>query len=235
MPDGVEGDGGLGHEGPARLGGDGGGDAGGGHGVVDRLAPLGDGRGVLALDVGHAETAARARARAARGAATNGARTSTASSKNRASNTCDPMWAWRPTRSTAGEAAARCTACSARPLASPNPNLESSCPVRTNSWVWASTPGVMRRRAFGTGRPSATRASSRSSSSKESTTTRPMPSDRARRSSSVLLLLPCSTRRSAGTPAARATWYSPPVDTSRLQPSSAASRAMAVQRKALVA
>ena len=42
-------------------------------------------------------------------------------------------------------------------------------------------------------------------------------------------------KRSAGTPAARATWYSPPVETSRLQPSSAASRAMAVHRNAYVA
>ena len=28
------------------------------------------------------------------------------------------------------------------PEATPNPNLESSWPVRTNSWVWASTPGA---------------------------------------------------------------------------------------------
>ena len=39
---------------------------------------------------------------------------------------------------------------------------------------------------------------------------RPTPAARAAASSSVDLLLPCSTRRSAGTPADRATWSSPP-------------------------
>ena len=45
------------------------------------------------------------------------------------------------------------------------------------------------------------RTSSRSSSSKESTTMRPTPASTAISSSRSLLLLPCSTRRSPGTPA----------------------------------
>ena len=49
------------------------------------------------------------------------------------------------------------------------------------------------------------------------------------------LLLPWSTSRSAGTPAASATCISPPVATSSNMPSSCTRRAMARQRKALVA
>ena len=64
---------------------------------------------------------------------------------------------------------------------------------------------------------------------------RPTPTDSAAASSSVDLLLPCRTSRSAGTPAVRATWSSPPVETSRHIPSSWASRAMATHRNALVA
>jgi hypothetical protein len=37
----------------------------------------------------------------------------------------------------------------AAPLLRPNPNFESSCPVRTYSWVWASTPGVTRSSTWG--------------------------------------------------------------------------------------
>ncbi len=165
----------------------------------------------------------------------NGASASTAISKNRASNTWLPRWACMPTSSTASEAAARASASAAAPDATPNPNLESSWPVRTNSWVWASTPGVMRMSTLGAARPPATSASMRSSSSKESTTMRPTPSASAVRSSSIDLLLPCSTSASGGVPAARATWYSPAVDTSRCMPASVASRAMARHRNALVA
>ena len=55
----------------------------------------------------------------------------------------------RPTSSTAGESCARATARAASPDGTPKPNFESSWPVRTNSWVWASTPGVARIRTFG--------------------------------------------------------------------------------------
>src|SRR5581483_3328901 len=63
----------------------------------------------------------------------------------------------------------------------------------------------------------------------------PTPAETAALSSASDLLLPWSTRRSAGTPALRATWSSPPVDTSRHRPSSWASAAMARQRNAFVA
>ena len=41
------------------------------------------------------------------------------------------------------------TASAAAPEETEKPNLESSCPVRTNSWVCASTPGVTRTRTLG--------------------------------------------------------------------------------------
>ena len=123
---------------------------------------------------------------------------------------------WRPTSSTAGESWARATARAASPDGTPKPNFESSWPVRTNSWVCASTPGVARISTLGRTPSSACRVARRSSSSKLSTTMRPTPAARAARSSSSDLLLPCSTSRSAGTPAASATWSSPPVATSTL-------------------
>ena len=46
---------------------------------------------------------------------------------------------------------ARSAAAVAVPFGSPKPNLESSWPVRTNSWVWASTPGVIRSWTRGRG------------------------------------------------------------------------------------
>jgi len=47
-----------------------------------------------------------------------------------------------PTSSIDGDAAARVTAASAMPGGETETELQSSCPVRTNSWVCASTPGV---------------------------------------------------------------------------------------------
>ena len=133
------------------------------------------------------------------------------------------MWAWMPTSSTDGSARSRATASSAAPEAKPNPNFESSCPVRTNSWVWASTPGVTRTSTAGPGvappRP-LTRPPRRSISSKESTTILPTPVSTARASSASDLLLPCMTIRAGGTPARRATYSSPPVETSRHIPAS---------------
>ena len=73
-------------------------------------------------------------------------RTSTTREKAPTSNTWLPIWACSPTSSTASDAVARSTAASARPDDTVKPNLESSWPVATNSWVWASTPGVIRNR-----------------------------------------------------------------------------------------
>ena len=73
------------------------------------------------------------------------------------------------------------TAGAAAPVGTPKPNLESSWPVRTNSWVWASTPGRDADQHLRARRPSsACSASRRSSSSKLSTTMRPTPAARAR-------------------------------------------------------
>ena len=56
------------------------------------------------------------------------------------------MWACTPTSSTPGRSSSAATASAAAPEETEKPNLESSCPVRTNSWVCASTPGVTRTR-----------------------------------------------------------------------------------------
>jgi hypothetical protein len=51
---------------------------------------------------------------------------STARAKLERANTLLPMWAWTPTRSTAGEADARSTAVAAAPVERVKPNFESS-------------------------------------------------------------------------------------------------------------
>jgi hypothetical protein len=123
----------------------------------------------------------------------------------------------------------RVTASAAWPEPRPKPNLESSWPVITYSWVWASTPGVTLTSRGWSVWPM---ASSRSISSKESTTMRRTLLVVADCSSAVDLLLPCATMRSGGTPALRATCSSPAVDTSTHIPSSCTSAAMALHRKA---
>ena len=65
-----------------------------------------------------------------------------ACSKHSRAKICDPMWAWTPTRRTPLVGCrSRATASAAAPEASPKPNFESSWPVITYSWVWASMPG----------------------------------------------------------------------------------------------
>ena len=116
------------------------------------------------------------------------------------------MWACTPTSSTPGRSSRAATASAAAPEETENPNLESSWPVRTNSCVCASTPGVTRTRTLGrvdVGAEDSSRPPRRAISSKESTTMRPTPWVSASASSSVDLLLPCRTRRSAGTLAER--------------------------------
>ena len=82
------------------------------------------------------------------------------------------MCAWTPTSSTEGNSSSAATACAAAPDATEKPNLESSPPVRTNSCVWASTPGVTRTRTAGRAdglRDALSRRPRRAISSKEST------------------------------------------------------------------
>ncbi len=62
------------------------------------------------------------------------------------------MWACTPTSSTPGSNSRAATASAAAPEETENPNLESSWPVRTNSCVCASTPGVTRTRTLGRAR-----------------------------------------------------------------------------------
>ena len=61
--------------------------------------------------------------------------TSATRAKLSTAKTWDPTWAWKPTNSTEGDRNARSAALAAAPLGRPKPNLESSWPVRTNSWV----------------------------------------------------------------------------------------------------
>jgi hypothetical protein len=104
-----------------------------------------------------------------------------------------------------------------------------------NSWVCASTPTVVRTITFGRTPSSRAIVDSRSISSCESTMIRPSPACSARVSSDTDLLLPCSPIRAGSTPADSAVASSPPVQTSRLSPSSAMIRQIARDRNALPA
>ena len=64
---------------------------------------------------------------------------------------------------------------------------------------------------------------------------RPTPAATAASISAIDLLLPCSSRRSPGTPARSATASSPPDATSMPRPSSVTQRAIVVVRNALAA
>jgi hypothetical protein len=121
-------------------------------------------------------------ARAVPSGAKNGPSTSAACSNDDTSKTWLPMCACTPTSSTAGHELERGDRLGRAPEATEKPNLESSCPVRTNSWVWASTPGVTRTRTFGRSAGpggDSSRRPRRAISSNESTTIRPTPSSRA--------------------------------------------------------
>ncbi len=82
------------------------------------------------------------------------------------------------------------TASSAWPKAMGSPNFESSRPVVTLAWVWASTSGATRSRTACLRPAAAAAAAVRPMSAKFSTTTRPTPASAASRSSAGSLLLP---------------------------------------------
>ena len=149
-----------------------------------------------------------------------------------------PMWLCSPTSVSAPAFSTRWAASAASLLVPPviaKPNFWSSCAVAMNSWVCASTPTVSRI-ITGTVAPrSRATASSRAISCSESTTTYPTPASTAATNSSFDLLLPWNAIRSAGKPARSATASSPPLQTSRLSPSSATQRATSVHRNALAA
>ena len=193
----VEGHAGGGHDRAARLGGDPDGRRGSRprrQAAPHRAGPLGHGRRLLTVHVGHPQPAPDAPARADRagrrtrpgsrrpGRTARGRRPGCRGGRGCPTNSTTRRRPGRPAAATAAAAA---------PDARPKPNLESSCPVRTNSWVWTSTPGVMRastsaataRRLGVVGPPRAAgrhQCSMRSISSKESTMIRPTPTARAR-------------------------------------------------------
>ena len=221
VPTRVEGDGGLGDDRPARLGRHAGVDAGVAAAPTRWPAPLGDRRRLLALDVGDAEPAADRQLGQARPRAPTGRRPRWPGGRSRPRRPgCRCGCGRRPARRPAspGPGSPRAPA---SPEATPKPNFESTWPVRTNSWVWASTPGVTRTSTFG---HEAVLGVERGQPVElvEAVDDDAADAGRARgpRARSSDLLLPCSTSRSAGTPAARATCSSPPVATSRCRPSS---------------
>ena len=105
------------------------------------VAPLGDRRGLLALDVGDAEAAADRQLGEAElaherrhdldGLVEEVGDEHLAADVHVDADELDAGCVLRP-----GDGARR-----RRPTATPKPNFESFWPVRTNSWVWASTPG----------------------------------------------------------------------------------------------
>ena len=125
------------------------------------------------------------------------------------SKTCEPMCACTPCSVSPGIARSSSIAFRASPVATENPNFVSSWPVRTNSCVCASTPGVTRTRQS-SGDDALTSVESSAISSKLSTTSRWTPTAMARSNSSADLLLPCMMMRPAGTPERSTRSSSPP-------------------------
>ena len=173
-----------------------------GAGARRRLGPLGLGRRRLTVDVGDAEAAADARARAARaGRRTRRAPRPPARTRTPRRPGCR-CGRGRPTSSTPGMSSSAATASAAAPEETEKPNFESSCPVRTNSWVCASTPGrdpdedlgpVRSRRD---GLEQAAEAVDLVEGVDDDAADAPLAGPSA--SSSVDLLLPCRTSRSGG-------------------------------------
>ena len=148
----VAGDRGAGHDRPTGLGGepDRRVEAGVERRAPDPAGPLPDRRGRLAGDVAHPQPATDAQLREAeirhqRGDHLEGQGEELGLEDLRADVGVDADQADGTRR---GPQAARRPS-SAAPEARPKPNLESSWPVRTYSWVWASTPGVTRMRTSG--------------------------------------------------------------------------------------
>ena len=122
------------------------------HAARTAAAPLGDRRGRLALDVGHAEAAADRQLGQAVGVDEGGQHldglVEEVDDEDLAADVgVQPdqvdrgRWRRRARRPRRRRRTGR-----------PKPNLESSWPVRTYSWVWASTPGVTRTRTWGAAR-----------------------------------------------------------------------------------
>ena len=163
---------------------------------------------------------------------------STAAANESRRNTCEPMWQCSPTNRSTPSSATRVHRAPARRRSDDRSRTSSrrcrsrctrACAPRRRACTRTSTPAGA---CMSVARPALRAGRARRS---ESTTMRPTPAASAARSSSVDLLLPWNTIRSAGNPARSATWSSPPVATSRSRPSSATRRAIAVQRNALLA
>ena len=131
--------------------------------------------------------------------------------------------------------AAATAASIAAPLAIENPNFTSSCAVAIDSWVCAEIPGVSRSKTDCRFPNFPAIALIRSISIRESATIYRTPQFIASVISSNDLLFPCSSIRSGGNFAARATANSPPVQTSIFNPSSINHLHVAIEVKALLA
>ena len=138
--DGVDGDGGGGDDRPSRFDVDRRAHPGSRAGVEHDLGPLGDRRRLLAVEVGHAESAAEDQlgqvVRRGEGRHHLGRPPEAVGGEHVGADVAvqpDEVDGGRP----AGASAAR----AASPLPRLNPNFESSWPVAMYSWVWAWTPG----------------------------------------------------------------------------------------------
>ena len=230
----VQRDRGLGRDRPARLGGDAALDAGGPARVDDYAPPLGQGGRLLAVDIRDAEPAAdrqlgqvelaHPRGDDVDGLAEEVGDEDLAADVQVDADQVDRRGRRRPL-DRLGQVARR----------HPEAELRVDLPGLHELVGVGLDPGGGPQQHLGTRPSAACSRSRRSSSSALSTTMRPTPTSRACASSASLLLLPCSTRRSAGTPAASATCISPPVATSRCIPSSWTRRAIARHRNALLA
>ncbi len=141
------------------------------------------------------------------------------------SDTCEPRWQCRPTRSRMGWASTRRTASAAWSPARVKPNFWSLTPVVTARCPWMSMSGVTR---MSTGWRRRARPARYAISMVESSTMRPTPTRTASRSSSGDFALPCMTMRAGSTPPASAVASSPAEQTSTPRRSSRAHRATAV-------
>ena len=115
------------------------------------------------------------------------------------------------------------------------PNFWSSCAVEMNSWPPAWMPAVTRSMTRARLPSRRAMAAMRAGSSGESTTILAKPCSMASAISSSDLLLPCSTRRRPGAPAASAMRISPIEQVSTSMPASVTIRTTSLDRNALPA
>ena len=212
---------------------------------MNRLGPLRDGRRRLSFDVGDAQAAADAAARADRFSIDERAEGGDLLDEGRGFEDLAADVRVNSDELAAPPSRVRAfTASAAAPDARENPNFVSSCPVFTNSWVWASIPGRdpdqnRRRRAARGLDAQACGAARRSQAVDLVEGVDDDAADSGTEGGCELLgglVVAVEHELFASRAAPRGpTCISPPVETSSAMFSSMASAAMALHKKALVA